>query len=59
MADTTDQEMLLYIVYGILFVNTVDMNIKTCNELNAMFVNTVNTGVCGSYTTPYTEYYEV
>ena len=23
------------------------------------YVNTVNTGVCGSYTTPYTEYYEV
>ena len=24
-----------------------------------MFVDTVNTGVCGSYTTPYAEYYEV
>ena len=24
-----------------------------------MFVNTVGTGVCGSYTTPYAEYYEV
>ena len=24
-----------------------------------MFVGTVDTGVCGSYTTPYTEYYEV
>ena len=24
-----------------------------------MFVETVDTGVCGSYTTPYTEYYEV
>ena len=24
-----------------------------------MFVNTVNTGVCGSYTTLYTDYYEV
>ena len=33
--------MLLCIVYGILFVKTV------------------NTGVCGSYTTPYIEYYEV
>ena len=31
--------MLLRIVYGILFVDTID------------------TGVCGSYTTPYTEYY--
>ena len=54
--------MLLYIVYGILFVDTVDMKIKAHNALNAMFVETVNTvctGVCGSYTTPYTEYYEV
>ena len=51
--------MLLYIVYGILFVNTVDMKIKACNALNAMFVETVDTGVCGSYTTLYTEYYEV
>ena len=24
-----------------------------------MFVDTVDTGVCGSYTTPYAEYYEV
>ena len=35
--------MLLYIVYGILFVNTVDTKIKACNALNAMFVETVNT----------------
>ena len=35
--------MLLYIVYGILFVNTVHMKIKACNALNAMFVETVNT----------------
>ena len=28
--------MLLYIVYGILFVNTVDMKIKACNALNAV-----------------------
>ena len=35
--------MLLYIVYGILFVNTVDMKIKACNALNAMFVKTVDT----------------
>ena len=35
--------MLLYIVYGILFVDTVDMKIKACNALNAMFVETVNT----------------
>ena len=32
---------------------------KHANVLNAMFVKTVDTGVCGSYTTPYTEYYEV
>ena len=32
---------------------------KHANALNAMFVETVDTGVCGSYTTPYTEYYEV
>ena len=28
--------MLLYIVYGILFVHTVDMKIKACNVLNAV-----------------------
>ena len=32
---------------------------KQCNAFNAMFVDTVNNGVCGSYTTPYAEYYEV
>ena len=30
--------MLLYIVYGIFFVDTVDTKIKACNALNAMFV---------------------
>ena len=35
--------MLLYIVYRILFVDTVDAKIKACNALNAMFVKTVNT----------------
>ena len=35
--------MLLYIVYGIFFVDTVNMKIKACNVLNAMFVETVNT----------------
>ena len=45
--------MLLCIEYGILFVNTVDMKIKASNAFNAMFVDTVDTGVCGSYTTPY------
>ena len=37
--------MLLYIVYGILFVDTVDMKIKAHNALNAMFVEIVNTTV--------------
>ena len=37
--------MLLYIVYDILFVDTVDMKIKACNALNAMFVETVDTTV--------------
>ena len=45
--------MLLCIEYGIFFVDTVDMKIKAINAFNAMFVNTVDTGVCGSYTTPY------
>ena len=35
--------MLLCIVYGILFVNTVNTKIKACNTLNAMFVETVDT----------------
>ena len=45
--------MLLCIEYGILFVDTVDTKIKASNAFNAMFVDTVNTGVCGCYTTPY------
>ena len=47
--------MLLCIVYAILFVDTVNMKIKACNALNAMFVDTVDTGLCGFYTTLYTE----
>ena len=35
--------MLLYIVYGILFVDIADTKIKACNALNAMFVETVDT----------------
>ena len=35
--------MLLYIVYGILFVNTVNTKIKARNALKAMFIETVNT----------------
>ena len=37
--------VLVYIVYGILFVDTVDMKIKACDALNAMFVETVDTTV--------------
>ena len=40
-----NKAMLLYIVYGILFVDTVNMKIKARNALNAMFVETVDT-VC-------------
>ena len=35
--------MLLRSVYGILFVNTVNMKIKACNALSGMFVETVST----------------
>ena len=38
------------------FVDTVNMKIKACNALNAMFIDTVNTGVCGFYTSLYTEH---
>ena len=37
------------------FVDTVDIKIKACNAVNAMFVDTVDTGVCSFYTTLYTE----
>ena len=37
--------MLLCIVYGILFVDTVDTKIKAYNALNAMFVDTVDTKI--------------
>ena len=47
--------MLLCIVYAMLFVDIVDMKIKACNALNAMFLNTIDSGVCGFYTTLYTE----
>ena len=47
---------MLYVLYMLcFFVSTVDTKIKACNALNAMFVDTVNTGVCGFYTTLYTE----
>ena len=53
--------MLLCIVYGILFVHTVDTKIKACNAMHRMlcYIETVDTDVCGSYTTPYIEYYQV
>ena len=47
--------MLLCIVYAMLFFYTLDMNIKASNALNTLFVNTVDTGACGFYTTLYTE----
>ena len=34
--------MLLCIEYSILFVNIVNTEIKACNALNAMFVETVD-----------------
>ena len=43
MVNTKIKAMLLYIVYGILFIDTVDTKIKACNVLNAMFVKTVDT----------------
>ena len=35
--------VILYIVYGIFFVDTVDTKIKARNALNPMFVETVDT----------------
>ena len=51
--------IVYWVGYSILFVDTVDTKIKASSAFNAMFIDTVNTGVCGSYTTPYAEYYEV
>ena len=51
--------MLVCIEYGILFDYTVNRKIKASNTFNAMFVDTVDTGVCGSCTTPHAEYYGV
>ena len=44
----------LCIMYAV-YVDTVNMKIKACNALNAIFVNTVNTGICDFYTRLYTE----
>ena len=35
--------MVLCIVYGIFFVDTLNMKVKAHNALNAMFVETVDT----------------
>ena len=45
MVDTKDQSnaIVLYIEYGILFVDTVDTKIKARKALNAIHVDTVNT----------------
>ena len=40
-------------------VETVDTKDQSNAIVYGMFVNTVDTGVYGSYTTPSTEYYEV
>ena len=52
MVDTKDQSNTIVYCLCYVFVDTVDMKIKTCNALNAMFVDT---GVCGFYTTLYAE----
>ena len=55
--DTKDQSNA--IVYG-MFINTVDTKIKTCKCIECYVCRDCRyTVVCGSYTTPYTEYYEV
>ena len=43
MVNTKDQSNAIVFAYGILFVDTVNMKIKACNALNAMFVETVDT----------------
>ena len=52
MINTKDQikQSIVFAVY----VNTVNTKIKACNALNAMYADTVDTHVCGFYTTPYT-----
>ena len=42
--DTKIKAMLLCIEYAMLFVDTVNTKIKARNALNAMFVETVDTG---------------
>ena len=40
-------------------VEMVDAKDQSNAIVYGMFVDIIDTGVCGSYTTPYTEYYEV
>ena len=55
--DSKDQSNA--IVYG-MFVDTVNMKIKACKCIECYVCRDCRyIGVCGSYTTPYTEYYEV
>ena len=56
--DTKDQSnAIVYLVWYLVCIKSVDIGItewfvKACNALNAMFFDT---GVCGFYTTLYTE----
>ena len=50
---------LICCVYIKGHVETVDTKDQSNVIVYGMFVDTVNTGVCGSSTTLYTEYYEV
>ena len=50
---------LICCVYIKGYVETVDTKDQSNAIVYGMFVNTVDTGVSGSYTTLYTEYYEV
>ena len=43
--DTKDQSIAIVYCVWYLVVDTVDMKIKACNALNAMFVETVDTTV--------------
>ena len=43
MVDTKDQSNAIVYCVWYLFVDAVNMKIKACNALNAMFVETVDT----------------
>ena len=54
--DTKDQSnAIVYCVCYVVCRHCRYMKIKACNALNAIFVKTFDTGVCGFYTTLYTE----